>query len=191
MTSRLPTPSQTVGPFFHDCFLREPMDVLVTDQTPGERIRVEGRVYDGAGEPIDDAAIEIWQADDAGRYRHPADLMTSATDDGFLGFGRSATDETGAYWFETIKPGRVGRNPEDAQSPHLSLHVFARGLLDSLVTRLYFGDEDNSLDAVLKRVPEGRRSTVIATPSERDGRRVYVFDIVLQGDNETVFFCTR
>ena len=144
------------------------MDVLVTDRTPGERIRVEGRVYDGAGEPIDDAAIEIWQADDAGRYRHPAE--TASADKGFLGFGRSATDETGAYFFETIKPGRV-RHSGEAHAPHLNMHVFARGLLDSLVTRLYFGDEDNSV--------------------ERDGRRVYVLDIILQGENETVFFCTR
>lgn len=188
----LPTPSQTVGPFFHDSMFREPLNVLVRPGAPGQRIRIEGHVYDGEAGAVDDAMIEIWQANGDGRYRHPADLGSGGEDEDFLGFGRAATDEQGRYWFETIKPGPVGRGSENAQAPHLNLHVFARGLLDSLVTRLYFGDEQaNAADPVLSRIETERRSTLVATPARRDDRLLYIFDIVLQGDDETVFFCTR
>src|SRR5215467_1133857 len=136
------TPSQTVGPFFLDCLLREDMryNVVARPGTEGERIRIEGHVYDGDRAPVPDALVEIWQADSRGRYWSPAgdggDLSTPPTE-GFVGFGRSGTDDSGHFWFETIKPGRVPLDPEHRQilqAPHLGVIVHARGLLNHLLT---------------------------------------------------------
>src|SRR5919197_3360987 len=147
------SPSQTVGPFFHDCLLRPDArrNVLVQPETRGERIRIEGRVLDGDGVGVPDALVEIWQANSHGRYRHPADTRgTAALDPSFTGFGRSGTDEAGRYWFETIKPGAVPFDDARVQAPHICVMVFARGLLNHLVTRLYFADElANETDPVL------------------------------------------
>jgi protocatechuate 3,4-dioxygenase, alpha subunit len=193
-------PSQTVGPFFLNCLLREDArrNVLVQPETAGERIRIEGRVLDGDGEPVPDALVEIWQADAGGRYHHPADTGASPrdatpADPTFIGFGRSGMDDTGAYWFDTIRPGAV---PFDAdhtgrmQAPHICVMVFARGLLNSLATRLYFADDPaNEADPVLGLVPAARRETLLARHESSDGRgALYRFDIILQGDGETVFF---
>jgi protocatechuate 3,4-dioxygenase, alpha subunit len=181
------TPPQTVGPFFHG-LLGESRNALAGPDTRGERIRVEGRVCDGDGSPVDDAMIEIWQADARGRYRHPLDTGGAPLDPGFTGFGRAGTDASGKYWFETVKPGPVPSPAGDRQAPHLNLHVFARGLLDRLATRLYFEDEAaNEADPVLRTVPEERRPTLIAQRSTGDRNVVYRFDIVLQGEGETVF----
>lgn len=189
MSLRGLTPSQTVGPFFHGGLLSAPLNVLATPQTPGERIRIEGRILDGDRAPVPDAMVEVWQADAAGRYRHPLDAGAAAAADGFTGFGRCGTDEAGAFWFETIRPGRVPAPGAGLQAPHLNVAVFARGLLDHLVTRLYFEDEAaNATDPVLALVPPGRRGTLLARRVAADGRTVYRFDIILQGEGETVFF---
>lgn len=183
------TPSQTVGPFFHGGLLREGLNVLVTPATQGARIRIEGSVYDGDRAPISDAMVEIWQANARGRYRHPADQRPIPLDPAFVGFGRAGTDEAGSFWFETVKPGRVPFDRETDQAPHINIAVSARGMLDHLFTRLYFEDEaGNGTDPVLQRVPADRRSTLLARRGRVDGNVVYRFDIVLQGEDETVFF---
>ncbi|HWQ14778.1 MAG TPA: protocatechuate 3,4-dioxygenase subunit alpha [Roseiflexaceae bacterium] len=186
-----PSASQTVGPFFHDCLLREDasINVLTTPETAGERIRVEGRVLDGAGAGVPDALVEIWQANSYGRYRHPADTRDLPLDPAFTGFGRSGTDAAGRFWFETVRPGPVPFDGVTMQAPHICVAVFGRGLLNHLYTRLYFADEPaNAADPILLRVPAGRRATLLAAREERDGRALYRFDIVLQGAGETVFF---
>jgi protocatechuate 3,4-dioxygenase, alpha subunit len=156
------TPSQTVGPYFALGLLDRRANELVP-----EGIRISGRVLDGAGEPVPDAMVEIWQADEDGRYRPD------------FGWGRSGCDAEGRFSFITRKPGRV-----QGQSPHVSVLVFARGLLKAVRTRMYFPDEEaaNSTDPVLSAVDEAR--TLVARSTE-DGLE---FDIHLQGEDETVFF---
>ena len=194
MTGFALTPSQTVGPFFHDAMLREPLNVLAGPGAAGERIRIEGRVYDGDGAPVPDAVIEIWQANGHGRYHHPADGRDLPLDPAFTGFGRAGTDGEGRFWFETVKPGPVPFDAATAQAPHLVVTVLARGLLDHLATRLYFaGDPANDTDPILRRVPEDRRGTLLAERAVVGGETVYRFDIVLpgegeRGEGETVFF---
>ena len=189
------TPSQTVGPFFAYGLTAEqygyPFDQvagegIAGEAAPGERIRISGRVLDGEGKPIPDALIEIWQADAAGRYAHPADRRGSNA--GFSGFGRhgTGTDPENCFLFETVKPGPLG----DGQAPHVSVLVFMRGLLTHAYTRLYFSDEAdaNARDPVLLSVPAERRRTLIAEREETDSGPLYRFDIRMQGEGETVFF---
>jgi protocatechuate 3,4-dioxygenase, alpha subunit len=187
------TSSQTVGPFFHDCLMREDAwcDVLCTPATDGTRIRVEGIVLDGDGKPVPDAVLEVWQADAHGRYTHPADPRGLPLDHGFTGYGRIATDTDGRYAFTTVKPGTVPFDAERQQAPHISIAVLGRGLLNHLYTRLYFDDEPaNGKDPVLERVPAERRDTLVARQAggASGGAITYRFDVVLQGANETVFF---
>ena len=159
------TSSQTVGPFFGPALLREDAirNVLTQPETSGERIRIEGRVLDGDGMPVPDAMVEIWQANAQGRYNHGADQGHAHLEPNFLGFGRSGTEEDGSYWFETIKPGRVPFYHEQFQAPHICVTIFSRGLLNHLVTRLYFEDEQtNAKDPILLCVPDERRSTLLA-----------------------------
>lgn len=189
MSTQILTASQTVGPFFSPCLLRKDAlrNVLVQPETVGERIRIEGRVLDGDGIAIPDAMIEIWQADADGHYNHNADQAMA--DPTFLGFGRSGTEDAHGYWFETIKPGPVPFNIGRMQAPHISVSLFARGLLNHLVTRLYFADEPtNAHDPVLQCVPHDRQTTLLATPETRGTTVVYTFDIILQGAGETAFF---
>ena len=194
MTRLGPTPSQTVGPFFHDAMLRDETNVLAGLGAAGERIRIEGYVYDGDGAPIPDAIVEIWQANAHGRYHHPFDRRDLPLDPPFTGFGRCATDRDGRYWFETVRPSAVPFDAETRQAPHIAVTVFARGLLDHLSTRLYFADDPaNDADPILQRVPEDRRATLLAQRTNADGGVTYCFDIVLQGEGEraegeTVFF---
>ncbi len=185
------TSSQTVGPFFSPALLREDArhNVLTQPETAGERVRIEGRVLDGVGVPVPDALVEIWQANAHGRYHHPADAGPAALDPSFLGSGRSGTAQDGSYWFETVKPGPVAFDGERLQAPHICVTVFARGLLNHLVTRLYFEDEPaNALDPILQCVPEDRWTTLLARREPGDEMVVYRFDIVLQGAGETAFF---
>lgn len=189
------TPSQTVGPFFayalsapqygYD-FSGLASASLADDAVPGERIRIVGRVLDGEGKPIDDALIEIWQADAEGRYAHPADGRGS--NQGFRGFGRfgTGTDPRNRFVFHTIKPGSV----DGEQAPHISVIVFMRGILSHAYTRVYFSDEAaaNARDPVLSAVPQDRRHTLIARREETGAAALYHFDINMQGENETVFF---
>ena len=173
------TPSQTVGPFFSIGMPCDPYGVPVNDEADGERIRIEGTVFDGAGSPIDDALIEVWQADAAGRYGAP----------GFIGFRRAATGADGSYALETVKPGPVDATGGGRPAPHLNIAIFARGMLLHAFTRMYFSDDDPAgRDPVLMRVDPARVETLVARRSERDGRGVYGWDIHLQGDRETVFF---
>jgi protocatechuate 3,4-dioxygenase, alpha subunit len=197
------TPSQTVGPFFaygltpelyHYPYRSAVGDRLVQRGTEGQRIRVEGRILDGAGAPIPDAMIELWQANAHGRYNHPADGRSdNLLDPDFRGFARTGTglDPECRFVFETIKPGPVGPNAiGGGQAPHLDLIVFMRGLLTHLYTRLYFADEAaaNAADPVLARVPPERRGTLIAPRDATPGGIVYRLDIHMQGPHETVFF---
>jgi protocatechuate 3,4-dioxygenase, alpha subunit len=191
MTTLSITSSQTVGPFFADGLLRKDMryNRLAEPETEGEHIRIEGHVFDGDGAPVPDALVEIWQADSRGRYQQ---LETaSAERPKFIGFGRSGTDEAGRFWFETIKPGPVpldAEHPEIMQAPHISVIIFARGLLNHLVTRLYFANElANLTDPILQRVPPERRATLLARP-QSGALTVYHHDIILQGAGETAFF---
>jgi protocatechuate 3,4-dioxygenase alpha subunit len=157
------TPSQTVGPYFEIGLCDRPAHELAPDGP----VRIEGRVLDGAGEPVPDAMVEIWQADPSGEYRPD------------FGWGRCGTDDEGRYRFVTVKPGPVG-----GQAPHVTVLVFARGLLKPVLTRLYFPDEANDGDAVLGSVPAGERALLVA---DQDGD-VLRFDIRLQGDGQTPFF---
>jgi protocatechuate 3,4-dioxygenase, alpha subunit len=189
-----PTPSQTVGPYFTMRIGGEGDNVLTTPETVGERIRVEGFVYDGDRKHIEDALIEVWQANSAGRYHHPADDRDEVPfDPAFTGFGRCASDfKTGAFSFLTIKPGAVPHPSGGLQAPHLSLIIQARGMLDPTYTRIYFADEAeaNAIDPVLATVPADRRGTLIAERVDNGDGSVatYRFDIRYQGDDETVFF---
>ena len=190
--NKLPlTGSQTVGPFFSPALLREDAvrNVLTRPETVGERIRIEGRIFDGDRVPVTDAMVEIWQANAYGRYNHAADQSDAPLDPSFLGFGRAGTEEDGYYWFETIKPGPVSFDGERWQAAHICVTVFSRGLLNHVVTRLYFGDEPaNAEDPVLMCVPEDRRATLLARREAEGVQVVYRFDIVLQGEGETAFF---
>jgi len=182
------TPSQTVGPFFHGGLLAGGENVLVDAQTQGQRIRIEGAVYDGVGQPVPDALVEIWQADALGHFNHPADEQRAQADPHFRGFGRAGTGQQGQFGFETVKPGPVGGD----QAPHVDVRVFARGMLIHAMTRLYFANEPaNQTDAVLSPIADPvRRQTLIAAaePPAGDSVPTYHFDIHLQGERETVFF---
>jgi protocatechuate 3,4-dioxygenase alpha subunit len=184
----VPTPSQTVGPFFHLGFTETFDGKLAPLDTRGDRVRMIVRVFDGDGVPVPDAMIELWQADAEGKYHHPGDPHTQSPDPAFRGFGRMATSEDGSCVFETIKPGRVPGVRDTLQAPHLNVSVFARGILKRLATRIYFsGDPANSEDAVLGLVPENRRNTLMAQPdTEHPG--TWQFDAYLCGEHETVFF---
>ena len=198
------SPSQTAGPYVHigliphqagfDIFEKNFSNVLVGPDTAGERIRIEGRILDGSGSSARDILVEIWQANAAGRYNHPADRQEDKpVDPVFRGWGRTGTDfETGLYTFETIKPGAVvGRKGHRPMAPHVNVWLAARGINIGLSTRMYFSDEAeaNARDPVLNIVePRERRETLIARREERGGEVVYVFDIHLQGERETVFF---
>ena len=186
------TPSQTVGPFFaygltpngnyswNDAFTNN----LLTPDVSGERIRVEGFVYDGDGANVPDAMLEIWQADAQGRFSDPQDSR-ALSNASFKGFGRCGTGPEG-YSFETIKPGAVPGLDGKPQAPHIVLAVFGRGMTMQSMTRIYFDDEAaTATDGVMALVPEDRRTTLIA---KKTAPGVYRFDIHLQGDDETVFF---
>jgi len=191
MASERQTPSQTVGPFFAVGLTRPRCEqhVLVTDRTEGDRIRIEGAVLDGGGCPIEDALVEIWQANARGRYRHPLDAGPDALDPGFIGFGRCATDQNGAFRFETVKPGAIHAGDGSRHAPHINVALFARGMLVHAFTRIYFSDDALDADPTLALVAEDRRATLVALRSPaHDGPAVYTWDIRLQGDRETVFF---
>jgi protocatechuate 3,4-dioxygenase alpha subunit len=187
--SQLPavTPSQTIGPFLHIEVPYEGEDRLVEPNHPGA-IRLLGSVTDGGGNAVDDALVEIWQANAAGRYAHPEDDRKDVPlEDGFTGFGRCATDSEGRFEFLTVKPGPVPGPGDRRQAPHIDVSVFARGLLNRLVTRIYFPDEEeaNAEDPVLSLIEdEAERETLVARAEDGALR----FDIRLQGEGETTFF---
>ena len=182
------TSSQTVGPYLHIGLTWLVTDNLVGPGVSGEIVTIEGRITDGDGKPVNDALVEIWQANAHGKYAHPDDLQDKPLEPAFKGFGRVPTDDSGAFRFTTIKPGRVAAPGGGLQAPHINVTVFMRGMLKQLNTRIYFpADPANAEDAVLQSVPQARRETLIARPfSDRPG--ALVWNIVLQGDGETVFF---
>jgi protocatechuate 3,4-dioxygenase alpha subunit len=185
------SPFQTVGPYF-DIFLRKRVPLqMVTPETRGQRISIDGVLYDGAGMVIPDGLVEIWQADADGRYAHPDDPRGASADPSFYGYGWRHTDAAGGFHFDTIKPGPIAAlstSPSggESQAPHILVSVMGRGILTRFITRLYFDDEAaNAQDAVLQLVPEARRQTLVARTTS-PGQ--YRFDIRLQGAGETVFF---
>ena len=180
------TPSQTVGPYLSIALHWDDGPQVVPEGTPGA-VWLRGRLLDGAGQPVTDGLVETWQADPEGRFDHPDDPRGAAPPSvpGFRGFGRSETLD-GEYAVLTVKPGRLPDGEGGLQAPHVDLSVFARGLLDRVVTRLYFADEQevNAADPVLQSLPPERRESLLARPTQ-DGYRL---DLVLQGEGETVFF---
>ncbi len=192
------TPSQTIGPYFAYCLTPEPWgrkgitsNRLAGADTPGEHIVIQGRVIDGAGAGVDGALVELWQANAAGRFRHPSDGRADLPlDHGFTGFGRAGTDGNGAFSFTTVKPGCVPGPGNQVQAPHVGLIIQARGMGAHVFTRCYFADEAkaNARDTVLALVDEARRPTLIAAREDTASGPVYRLDIVLQGAGETVFF---
>jgi protocatechuate 3,4-dioxygenase, alpha subunit len=180
----LPTPSQTIGPFFAVGLLWPDGPRVVADGTPGA-LRLSGRLLDGAGDPVPDALVETWQADPEGRFAHP-DGRRGAALAGFRGFGRCPTDAEGRFWVLTVKPGPVPGPDGGRQAPHVDLTIFARGLLRQAVTRVYFADEPaaNAADPVLAALPEAARATLLAAPVAGG----YHLDVHLQGERATVFF---
>ena len=166
-----PTPSQTIGPFFHDALLATDLSRLVSPDHP-DAVKITGVVYDGAEEPVTDAMVEI---------QAPNPTPPS------IAFGRSATTNGGEFYFVTLKPGPVAAPGGDPQAPHLLVSVFARGLLKRLVTRIYFPDEAsaNAKDPVLRSIPDARLRASLAARAEEGGFR---FDVRLQGVERTAFF---
>ncbi len=194
------TPSQTAGPYVHiglipaqaglDIFGHALGDRLAGPEALGQRIRIEGRVLDGAGVPCTDVLVELWQANAAGKYDHSADRQERPLDPHLHGWGRTGTDfRTGVWAFETVKPGSVAGRHGRPMAPHVNLFLASRGMNIGLSTRMYFSDEAeaNAADAVLGLVGP-LRETLIARREDRGGVPAYVFDIHLQGPQETVFF---
>lgn len=183
-----PTPSQTIGPFFHDALLGGDRSELIAPDHPGA-VRIEGAVYDGAGEPVPDAMVEIWQANQAGGYDDPTDDREDlpVNPETFSGFGRSGTDSDGKFCFVALKPGPIPGQDGNFQAPHLMVSIFARGLLKRLVTRIYFPDEQeaNTVDPVLSSIEDPEFRATLVAGGEGGALR---FDVHLQGENQTAFF---
>lgn len=190
------TASQTAGPYVHiglapgaagfDIYATELGHQIAAPEVPGPRITVQGRVLDGLGTPVKDVLIEVWQADAAGCHPHPDDPRAAQVHPGFRGWGRVVPDfDTGVFRFDTIRPGPVPGPGGRMQAPHLSLWLVARGISIGLATRMYFPDDDTSADPLLALIEQpARRATLVATRAEPG---LYLFDIVLQGQGETVF----
>lgn len=190
--------SQTAGPYVHigltpnfaeisGVYTEDLGTKMAGPNAKGERITIVGRVIDGAGAPLRDALVEIWQADAAGLYNSPSETRGSADPD-FTGWGRCPTDmDTGEFRFETVKPGKVPAKDGRPMAPHISFWVVARGINLGLNTRMYFADEAeaNAADPILARIEH--KSRIPTLMAKRDGD-VYRFDIHLQGADETIFF---
>jgi protocatechuate 3,4-dioxygenase alpha subunit len=193
------SPSQTAGPYVHigctpnfaeitGVYPQDLGSVMKTGPVKGQGIEVFGRVFDGTGTPIKDALLEIWQADADGLFNAAHETRGQA-DPNFTGWGRCPTDmDDGTFRFETVKPGRVPFVDGRLQAPHITVWIVARGINIGLHTRLYFDDEGeaNEADPILSRIEHANRKPTLIAKKEGDGR--YRFDIVLQGDNETIFF---
>ncbi|HEY2509106.1 MAG TPA: protocatechuate 3,4-dioxygenase subunit alpha [Streptosporangiaceae bacterium] len=182
------TPSQTIGPFLAIVLPWPDGPDVVAAGTP-DAVIVSGTLTDGAGEAIPDGLVEIWQADPHGRFDHPDDPRGPSSYPGFRGFGRSATDADGRFWFRTLKPGPLPDGGGGTEAPHLDVSVFARGMLDRVVTRIYFPDEQaaNGTDPVLSALPAEVRQRLVAAPVPGEDGQLR-FDIRLQGPDETPFF---
>ena len=181
------TTSHTVGPYYHIGLTWLNREDLANAGTLGERVAITGQVVDGNGEGVNDAMLEVWQANAAGKYDHPEDDQDKALDPNFEGFGRVPVDGEGRFRFSTIKPGSVPGLKGTTQAPPLVVLVFARGLVKHLLTRIYFdGEAANGDDPLLASVPAERRHTLVAKTDASGG---YQWNVILQGtDEETVFF---
>jgi protocatechuate 3,4-dioxygenase, alpha subunit len=179
------TPGQTVGPFF-SLALPYRGDSDLVDDGDAQAVRLHGTVYDGAGDGVPDALVELWQPDGAGRISRQAGSLRR---DGsvFTGWGRAATDTAGRYTFTTVAPGR----PSDGRPPFFGIAVFARGLLNGLFTRAYLPGAGLDTDPLLAAVAAERRATLLCAAESGSGRPGYRFDIHLQGPGETVFLAYR
>jgi len=188
VTARALTPSQTVGPYFAMRLPWPDGPYVVPEGTPGA-ITIFGRMYDGAGNVIPDGLVETWQADPDGRFAHPDDPRGPVPGGyhGFRAFGRCETAPDGSYKIITLKPGSLPAPDGGVEAPHLDVSIFARGMLNRVVSRIYFPDEmeANANDPALSTVPAERRSTLVAVPA---GDGLLRWDIHMQGESETVFF---
>ncbi len=183
--SLIPTPSQTVGPYFALGLQALYKNELCAPETPGA-LTLSGQLLDGAGAPVADAVLELWQAARSGRYAHPEDLSDLPLEKDWKGFGRVPTDREGRFTFTTVKPGAVPGPAARMQAPHIVVLLGMRGLLRHLMTRIYFPDEPaNDHDPILAMVPLARRPTLVAQPT---GPKTLRWNINLQGPDETVFF---
>jgi protocatechuate 3,4-dioxygenase alpha subunit len=180
------TSSQTIGPYLHIGLTWLTIDNLAGPGVTGDKVSIEGRIFDGEGNILPDAMVEVWQADAQGHYAHPADGRPLKSNS-FRGFGRCPTGHDGTFKIVTLKPGPLPFGDGRVEAPHIDVSVFSRGMLDRSVTRIYFPDEaeTNAADPVLQAVPEQRRATLIAVPA---GENLLRFDIRMQGPDETVFF---
>jgi len=198
---RVLTPSQTIGPFFalglvggseDEVGRRDPQGAPAR----GEPIAVAGRVLDEDGKPVRKALVEVWQANHRGKYEHPDDITDAPLDPNFKGWGRMLTDSDGRYRFRTIKPGAYPNPGYDnwMRPPHIHFSIFAAGLLQRLITQLYFpGEPLNDIDPILNGIEDlDARASLIARKAGTtpDGEE-YQFDIVLRGRGETPFFVDR
>jgi len=182
------TTSQTVGPFFKIGLEWLNRDNLIGEGVSGDRVTIQGRIFDGDGVPVPDAIVEIWQANAHGKYDHPEDTQHKPLEPGFKGYGRIPVSAEGLFRFATIKPGPVPGPNGKEQAPHLVVSIFMRGLLKRLVTRMYFPDDErNANDPILDLVEAARRPTVIAKKTA-GGPDTLEWNVVLQGSEETVFF---
>ena len=178
---------QTVGPFFRIGLEALFEADIAGEGVKGERVAIAGRLLDGDGKAIPDAAIEIWQANSEGKYAHPVDTQDKLLEPGFRGFGRLPTDDDGCFRFTTVKPGSVPGPGTTMQAPHLVVSIVMRGLLKGLVTRAYFPDEPaNATDPILKLIDPARQDTLVM---KRSGEHadVLLWEIHMQGPQETVF----
>jgi protocatechuate 3,4-dioxygenase, alpha subunit len=188
------TTSQTVGPFFKIGLSWLYRDTLVSEGVAGQRVTIQGRIFDGDGVPVPDAILEVWQANAQGKYNHPEDTQDKPLEPGFTGFARVAVNAEGAFRFTTIKPGPVLGPDGKEQAPHLLVSIFMRGMLRRMVTRIYFPDEPrNSADFILNLVEAARRSTLIAKKTAQKNTKetdstTLEWNVILQGPEETVFF---
>jgi protocatechuate 3,4-dioxygenase, alpha subunit len=188
------TTSQTVGPYFKIGLSWLYRDTLLGEGVSGERVTIQGRIFDGDGVPVPDAILEVWQANAQGKYNHPEDTQDKPLELGFTGFARVPVNAEGVFRFATIKPGPVPGPDGKEQAPHLQVSIFMRGLLRRVVTRIYFPDEPrNGADSILNLVEAARRSTLIAKKTaqrstKETGPTTLEWNVILQGPEETVFF---
>src|ERR1700730_159672 len=182
------TGNQPVGPFYHIILDRLLIPDVVGPGTEPEAITIRGRILNADHAPVPDGMIETWQANAHGKYAHPVDTQDKPLQEGFVGFGRVVTDGNGAFSLTTVKPGRVPGPGGVMQAPHINVSVFMPGLLQRVVTRIYFPEEPaNAEDPVLRLVEDSRRATLVAKDVSGGGA-LLEWNVILGGEGETVFF---